>query len=57
MSLVTSLYSLDIILVLFQWIIKQDYKKKYLVIGDWSQSNAQVMYHKTTENETYGIRS
>ena len=24
----TSLYSHDIILVLFQWVIKQDYKKK-----------------------------
>ena len=32
-------WSLDIILVLFQWIIKQDYKNKYSVIGDWSQSN------------------
>ena len=32
----TSLYSHDIILVLFLfwWIIKQDYKKKYLVTGD-----------------------
>ena len=27
-KLVTSLYSHDIILVLFQWIIKQDYKEK-----------------------------
>ena len=27
-TLVTSLYSHDIILVLFQWIIKQDYKEK-----------------------------
>ena len=24
-------------LVLFQWIIKQDYKNKYLVTRDWSQ--------------------
>ena len=37
-SLVTSLYSHDIILVLFQWIIKQDYKNKYFVTGDWGQS-------------------
>ena len=22
----------------FQWIIKEDYKNKYLVTGDWSQS-------------------
>ena len=34
----TSLYSHDIILVLFQWIIEQDYKNKYLVTGDWSKS-------------------
>ena len=33
----TSLYSHDIILVLFKWIIKQDYKNKYLVTGDESQ--------------------
>ena len=38
-GLVTSLYSHDIILVLVQWIIRQEYKKKkYLVTGDWSQS-------------------
>ena len=37
-GLVTSLYSHDIILVLFQWIIKKDYKNKYLVTGDWGQS-------------------
>ena len=29
----------DITLVVFQWIIKQDYKNKYLVTGDWIQSN------------------
>ena len=34
----TSLYSNVIILLVFQWIIKQDYKKKCLVTGDWSQS-------------------
>ena len=35
----TSLYSHDIIVVLIQWIIiKQGYKKKYLVNGDCSQS-------------------
>ena len=33
----TSLYSHDIILVLFQWIIKQNYKEE-IVTGDWSQS-------------------
>ena len=32
-----SLYS-DIILVLCQCIIKEDYKNKFLVTGDWSQS-------------------
>ena len=31
----TSLYSHDI-LVLFQWIIKQDYKTKYLATEDWN---------------------
>ena len=36
--LVTSLYSHAIILVLFKCIIKQDYKNKYLVTGDRSQS-------------------
>ena len=38
--LVTSLYSHDIILVLFYWVIKQDYKcyNKRLATGDWSQS-------------------
>ena len=43
----TSLYSLDIILVLFQCIIKQDYEKKYLVTGDWSQStpNSHSIQH------------
>ena len=34
----TSLFSHNIILVLFWWIIKHDYNNKYLVIGDWSQS-------------------
>ena len=34
----TSLYSLDIILVLFYRIIKQDSKSKHLLTGDWSQS-------------------
>ena len=34
----TSRYSHDIILVLFQLIIKQDYKNKYFVTGDWSHS-------------------
>ena len=34
----TSLYSHDIIFVSFQWIIKKDYKNKYFVTGDWSQS-------------------
>ena len=35
----TSLYSLDITLVLFHWIIKQIIRrKKYLVTVDWSQS-------------------
>ena len=32
----TSLYSHDIISLLFQWIINQNYKKKST--GDWSQS-------------------
>ena len=30
----------DFTLVLFQWIIKQDYENKYLVTGDWSQSTS-----------------
>ena len=39
----TSLYSHNIILVLFLWIIKQVYKKKkYLVTGDWSQFSIWV---------------
>ena len=33
----TSLYSHDIILVLFQWVIKQDNKVK-IITGEWSQS-------------------
>ena len=37
-----SLFSHDIILVLFQWIIKQDYKNKYLVTGNWSQSTLKL---------------
>ena len=39
-ALVTSLYSHDIqvILALVYWIIKPDYKNKYLVTGDWRQS-------------------
>ena len=38
LMLVTSLYSHDIILVLFCRIKKQDYMNKYLVTGDWGQS-------------------
>ena len=34
----TSLYS-HIILVLFKWVIKQDFKKKIIATGDSSQSN------------------
>ena len=47
-SLVTSLYSHDIILFLFYCIIKQDYKNKYLVTGDWSQSiqSSVAFYNK-----------
>ena len=42
----TSLYSHDIILVLFQWIIKQDYKKKYC---HW---RLEPVYHKAKERAT-----
>ena len=41
--LVTSLYSHDIFLVLFKPIIKQGYKKKYLVTVDLSQSTSHQM--------------
>ena len=50
----TSLYGLynhDIILVLFKWIIKQDYKNKYLVTGDWSQSKSGAMDIVTDSRE------
>ena len=36
----TSLYIHDIILDLFKWTIKQDYRKQYLVTIDLSQSKA-----------------
>ena len=35
---ITSLYSHEITLVLFLWVIKQIIRKKNLVTGDWSQS-------------------
>ena len=41
----TSLYSHSLILVLFDWIIKQGYKSKYLVSGDWSQSTGGAKRH------------
>ena len=39
----TSLYSHDIILVLFHWIMKQGYKEK-IVTEDWSQSSPQTKW-------------
>ena len=47
-GLVTSLYSYNIILALFLWIIRQDFKKKYLVTGDWGQSSNKA---KMTRND------
>ena len=41
----TSLCCHDIILVLFWWIFKQDYKNNYLVTGNWSQSTWSVTRH------------
>ena len=43
MTLVTSLNNHDIIMVLLQWIIKQEYDNKYLVIGDRSQASPHAM--------------
>ena len=40
-GLVTSLSIYDIILVVFQWIIKQDYKNKYLATWDVNQSTTR----------------
>ena len=40
----TSFYIHDIILVLFQWIIRHDYKNLYLVTRDWSQSTFAVVF-------------
>ena len=48
LSIVTSLYSDDVILVLFLRIIKQDNKKEYLVTEDWSQSTFPRHRKKTT---------
>ena len=50
----TSLYSRDIILALFNWIIKLDYKNKYLVTGDWSQSIHNI-WAATSGNEPSDI--
>ena len=52
----TSLYSDDIILFLFKWI-KQSYKNKYLVTGDWSQSidNSYCIHFERCENTVYWI--
>ena len=36
-------YSHHISLVLFQLIIKEDYKNEYLVTGDWNQSKNQTV--------------
>ena len=49
----TSRYSPVIILVLFKWIIKQDYKKKYLVTEDWSQYNTRLCYHENEPNQKH----
>ena len=38
----TSLYSHDITLVLFKWIIKQIIRKKKFVTRDWSQTKGSV---------------
>ena len=48
-SLVTSH---DNTLVLFQGIIKQDYKNKYLVTGDWSQSTPYPIWPKIWMHNT-----
>ena len=43
------IYSQDTILVLLQWIIKQDYKNNYIVTGDWRHSTRIVTWlHEPT---------
>ena len=39
-----SLYSHDIILVLFSWIIKKDYKNKNPLAADWGQPSYKNDY-------------
>ena len=44
---VTSLYNHDIILILFQWIIKQNYKKTKIVTGDCNQSGVSLLGYRS----------